>query len=864
MTSDFLPIKRMWERAHRARDDSDSSYFFDLLYVGELALKTLVLELLSGLDDDRERNRYSLEYRLVRADSLGEWAEVLDDALQGPSSQHFSMAGRESQRALNSTFAATDSGWQRQAIDQLIAACKIVDPQFEDVARGKVSFRVWSRTFVWLRNRTRGHGAPTSKVLAQMSPLLESSLELILDGAPAFGRAWAHVKRNLSGKYRVSEFGRPSGDFARSLRGSELSMAEGTYIFNGELRRVPLLTTDTELRDFFVPNGSFKNGRFEVQSYVTDERDTAEGIEWELPVESLGLSETAARSELELVGQSFSNVPPRRTGYVARPILESSLDALLRDDRHPVVTLQGRGGVGKTSLALEVLNNIAKDTDFFAIVWFSARDIDLLPEGPRVVRADVLSRDDVAKDFATLMGTNASKEAAVAYFNDCLSGAGENGTFLFVFDNFETIRAQSELYAAVSNAVRLPNKVLITTRTRDFKADFPIEVRGMERDEYHKLVKETTYRLGIEQIVNSEYEEKLFEESDGHPYITKVLLGEVAHAGKRIAVERIVATKDSMLDALFDRSFASLAPAAQRVFLTLCSWRSLVPRIGLQAALMRPGNEAMDFDRALADLVQASLVEEVRPDDADSEFLSVPLAASVFGKRKLVTSPLKTAIEADLELVRSFGAISTADVARGLAPRLERMTHELAKRATDERFVEQGLSVLQFVASEYPRAWLNVAELQKELGSSSKALESVERYVESTPGDRRGWSMLIDLHRESNDPLSEMHARLQLAELPHSTFYELSSAASRLNGLLASNGIALDKTERRMMVNRIRHLIEGRADEADATDLSRLAWLCLYLQDKDSAKMWVAKGIALESSNTHCISLQTRLGEGSD
>jgi len=101
---------------------------------------------------------------------------------------------------------------------------------------------------------------------------------------------------------------------------------------------------------------------------------------------------------LEIVGNVFTNMPPRREGYVRRAVLEAELIDVLQDSRHPVVTLQGRGGVGKTSLALTVLHDVALDGECFAIVWFSARDIDLLSEGPRVVSADVLATEDVARD----------------------------------------------------------------------------------------------------------------------------------------------------------------------------------------------------------------------------------------------------------------------------------------------------------------------------------------------------------------------------------------------------------------------------------------------------------------------------------
>ena len=790
MPEPFLPVERMLDRAGRAREESDTAYFLDLLYLGEMVVKVLVIELLAALQDDREQHRYGLEYRLVRADGIGEWVAVLEDALTGPASQHLLPAGRDSQKALTEAIGPGSDVWQRKAVDLMSEACRRIDPQFEDPSRVKVSLRHWLRNFAWLRNRTRGHGAVLPATLSAACPALESSIAEITAGAPAFHRSWAYLRRNLSRKYRVSTFGGNRESFAYLAQEVDHSLPDGCYI-----------------------------------------------------------------------GNVFTNIPPRRDGYIARTQLEAELSKVLTDERNPVVTLQGRGGVGKTSLALEVLHQLASEAELYAIVWFSARDIDLLPEGPRVVRAEVLSTEDVARGFVGLMrpGESTNLAEAQTYFTDCLSGAADDGPFLFVFDNFETIREQSELYAYVNNAIRLPNKVLITTRNRDFKADHPIEVRGMSRQEYHVLVEQVSTRLGIRELVGIDYEDQLYDESDGHPYITKVLLGEVAADGRRASLKRVIAAKDAMLDALFDRSFAALSPAAQRVFLTLCSWRSLVPRIGLEAVLLRPANERFDVEQAIAELEQSSLVEEVRDPQTGSSFMSVPLAAAVFGKKKLVTSPLKIAIDADLELVRTFGATTAADVALGLVPRIHKLTMSAARRAEGGEDVAQELGVIEYIATEFPPAWLNLSELQEELGRRGDAIHSINRYLSEHPFDHAAWKRLAILYRASDDALGEMHARLQLAELSAPDFDELSSSVSRLNGLLARREIALDADERRLMVRRLRSLMEARWDEADATDLSRLAWLCIYDGDQPAATRWVTAGLAKDPENQHCLGLSRKL-----
>src|SRR5262245_31051156 len=80
-------IAQIEGRVVLARDDSDFTYFHSLLLEGEALLKTICLGLVACIADDPERNRYRLEYTLLRADGLGRWGKVVSDALSGPASQ---------------------------------------------------------------------------------------------------------------------------------------------------------------------------------------------------------------------------------------------------------------------------------------------------------------------------------------------------------------------------------------------------------------------------------------------------------------------------------------------------------------------------------------------------------------------------------------------------------------------------------------------------------------------------------------------------------------------------------------------------------------------------------------------------------
>src|SRR5206468_2592588 len=158
---------------------------------------------------------------------------------------------------------------------------------------------------------------------------------------------------------------------------------------------------------------------------------------------------------------------------------------------------------------------------------------------------------------------------------------------------------------------------------------------------------------------------------------------EAARLGQRTKVERVMASKENILDALFERTFQSLSAAAQRTFLTLCSWQSMVPRLAVEATLRRPSNEQMDVGKALDVLEQSSLIELVGSGSEAERFVRVPLAASLFGRRKLIASPMKAAIAADVTLLQGFGPAKDADAGRGLQPGLDRMVRAVAAKAQD-------------------------------------------------------------------------------------------------------------------------------------------------------------------------------------
>ena len=859
----FLPFERMRERVERGRANSDTEYFDDLLLWGELLTKVVTAGLIAAIDDDPDRLRYREVHRLVRADGIGDWAMTLDEVLTGPAAQFLNSARPELQAL---TDKKSTPVWANDAVRALQEAASPLTPDLQPLPQ-KPSLKEWFRIFAYLRNKTRGHGAQGADQRTAAAGRLRDSIEHIVTNFALFQRPWAHLHQNLSGKYRVSLMSDTPGGLGdlRSRAPAGNPFPDGVFLELDRPRFVDLLVADGELIDFFCPNGGFGGRRYELLSYVTGAVRQGDAVPYLTPPTDLPRSETGAKRELDVLGEVFTNLPPGPVGYVCRESLERDLDCVLQDDRHAVVTLHGPGGIGKTSLALATLHRLACTPRFSVIVWFSARDVDLGVTQPRPVRPDVVSQRDISREYSKLVAGGRVAEPgfkAVEYMTGQLSSATDGPT-LFVFDNFETVTAPVDIYKWLDASIRPPNKILITTRLREFNGDFHVEVPGMTGDESEQLISSTARALGIEGLLDAECRRKIIAESDGHPYVMKILLGEIAKAGRALSVPRIVADREDILTALFERTYTSLDATARRGFLTLCRWRSWIPTLGLKAVLLRAANERMDVDAGVDSLRKSSLIELRTVEGDGTEFVRVPLVASLFGQKKLRSDPVGATLDADVELLHAFGPTMESGLRHGIQPHIRKLFAVASDAMKDEARREEILPVLEFVAGRYSPAWFTLAELHAEAASPEgqrAAITCLRRYIEEGASDAdltESWRRIGQISENLQQWNDALHAWSKLAYAGSDSLADVSEAANRINSLLRD--ARLDPYERSFIIQPVLRAFERLKDGAGATALARLAWLHLNNGDESSARVVAERALALDGQNEYAVKLARRL-----
>ena len=236
----------------------------------------------------------------------------------------------------------------------------------------------------------------------------------------------------------------------------EERLRDGVYIDLGGLHAVDLVESDVDATDIWVANGNYTKNGYELLSYSTGNTNRSRPAQFSEPPEHLPQSETQGLGELAIAGQTLTNIPAVPPGYVSRGDLETKLSEQLREcDRHPIVTLTGYGGIGKTSLALRVINDMIENADFpyDLAIWFSARDVDLLLSGPKPVRPQGLTVQEFADEYKKLMGAPVLKTDVVEYLANQM-GDETDFTKLFIFDNFETASDPMNLYRWIDTYIR--------------------------------------------------------------------------------------------------------------------------------------------------------------------------------------------------------------------------------------------------------------------------------------------------------------------------------------------------------------------------------------------------------------------------
>lgn len=349
-----------------------------------------------------------------------------------------------------------------------------------------------------------------------------------------------------------------------------------------------------------------------------------------------------------------NNLPSSGT-LIGRKILVKKLCNAV--DKNALTMIIGRGGIGKSSLALETvkryyLSKNKKHFQFDAIVWVSAKNEDIT--FPNFL--DTVAR--VMEYTGVLQITDIENKAAE------VKQLFQKNRILLIVDNFETIN--DERIASFIEGVCDNDRVIITTRENRIWniSSSAVHVEKLDEKEGVLLIKHEYEKQCIDfKGVSSESLSDLLKATDGSPLAIKWAVGQIATT--RLPIERIITSLQTghgdVFEKMFSSSWRSLDEVSQSLLYMLLFFS---PNASREALYKSSGLGEFSFDISISKLSQLSLIE-VTGENVTNQFYGLhPLTHSFVEKMKEDSNIddehfYKPLLDYYIEFCKEYGEIGT-------------------------------------------------------------------------------------------------------------------------------------------------------------------------------------------------------------
>ena len=247
------------------------------------------------------------------------------------------------------------------------------------------------------------------------------------------------------------------------------------------------------------------------------------------------VQDTTTPGKLPKPPNVYHNLPwPNYVSFIGRQKeLDSIRELLSPANRAWIIVIDGIGGIGKSSLALEVAHRYLREHDelpqgerFQAIVWTSAQAATLSVEG--VVPRQKVTRtlEDIYTTISLTLDREDITRAGSQKQYELIRQALTRQRTLLIIDNLEAI--DDERVNAFLWELPAPTKCIVTTRYR-IDIAYPIRLTGMPRKDGLTMIAQECAKKNVK--LTEAQSEKLYDRTGGVPLAIVWSIAQIAYGG---------------------------------------------------------------------------------------------------------------------------------------------------------------------------------------------------------------------------------------------------------------------------------------------------------------------------------------------
>ena len=265
-----------------------------------------------------------------------------------------------------------------------------------------------------------------------------------------------------------------------------------------------------------------------------------------------------ARLELQTYSQLIGSEKPRTALF----------QALINNNNHFIVAIDGLGGIGKTALADQLTRDLIQTTRFDEIAWITAKHTHLSTlgrlqiESGRPALTFPMLVDKLTNQFDLPQKAERTQLERQRFVQQFL----RERPCLIVIDNLETVADYRNLLPELRKWQR-PTKFLITSRIRllDEPDVFSISLKELDTDAAFELIRFEAERTGFKDLAKAADTDlqAIYDAVGGNPLALKLIIGQLrfhslSHVLNRFAQASSQPTEAGIFDYIYREIWETL------------------------------------------------------------------------------------------------------------------------------------------------------------------------------------------------------------------------------------------------------------------------------------------------------------------